>query len=221
MLGDQVVLRRIDTDYVNLTPILAYSKTPTPILSTIPSTNVITDCCSTVNGVWVPLEAAQAYIEDHPIPSTSTSPGALHLFLSDKLADRFPPALRDFVQSSRRTTVPGQFGKRFGSPQAKDLASQAALMVVPPIPPILEEEERPASSPYDGPLTETEKEIFQSICVNLEWEKDEPTPRLPTEEVVPAGDPDVPKASCSEDSRPLRRSRRVADAKAAKTRTRR
>lgn len=79
MLGDQVVLRRIDR-------LREPDAHPYVLENTYANCeyhslhkNVITDRCSTVNDIWVPLEAAQIYIE--PIPSTSTSLGALHLFL--------------------------------------------------------------------------------------------------------------------------------------------
>ncbi|KAF8921515.1 hypothetical protein CPB85DRAFT_1428494 [Mucidula mucida] len=220
-LGDQIVLRRIDNDYVNLTAILTHSRSPPPVLSTIPSAVVVKEGPLLLHGTWVPLQVAQTYVNDHPIPTASSTPsktGVLDLFLNERLSDRFPASLRNLVHSNWRQSIPGQFGRRFDALQARDLAEETVAST-----PISVEDELPSTTSvllrYNEPLTAKEQEIFQSICVNLEWENDEP-PRMP--QPVPTETEPEPSSSASHesDSRPLRRSKRVANL-AAKTRTRR
>jgi hypothetical protein len=109
-LGTHTLLRRLDTDFVNLSPIVAYSGAPYPVLSTIPNATVISRGSAAVAGTWVPLSAAQAYVRDHPVADN-----VLDVFLSDKLFERFPSALQDFSRSSTSGWTLNQFGPHFGS----------------------------------------------------------------------------------------------------------
>ncbi|KAK7466960.1 hypothetical protein VKT23_004024 [Stygiomarasmius scandens] len=248
-LGQYILLRRIDTDFVNLSPILTYARSPHPVLTTIPGAAVVTKGSPHVQGMWVPLPAARAYVKDHPLraPQEAVS---VDLFLSDSLVERFPSALRDFVFGERQANLTGQFGKSFGesdraatpaalamsamslasratdddnSASRYQLSSLAPLSLSPTLPP---------------PLSATEEKIFDELCVNLEWENDNPDPAgPPTFDSPPSSplsscppSPEIPpvplplpshaRTRSTETNKPLRRSRRVAEAKTARTRTR-
>ncbi|KAG6813622.1 hypothetical protein H0H92_009239 [Tricholoma furcatifolium] len=122
MLGSFQLLRRIDTDFVNLSTIVAYSGGSWPVLSTIPNAVQVTKGSVTVSGTWVPLPAAQAYVRDHhqqhaghPGQGQNAQDGPLQTFLSDTLFEKFPQALQDFHRSSVKGRMVGHFGPHFGS----------------------------------------------------------------------------------------------------------
>ncbi|KAG7452716.1 uncharacterized protein BT62DRAFT_22170 [Guyanagaster necrorhizus] len=237
-IGEYTVLRRIDTDFVNLTPISAYSHGPQPVLSTIASAIVISKGSPLIQGTWVPLDVAQAYVCDHPVASVSppTTPtrtsssssslsqsGLLDVFLGDNLYQQFPDAIREFVKHSRKTRPPG-FGKGFVSMiQAREVATQFNVALeekpLPTLDTVLDEQKPRAVIRYDEPLSATEQEMFHALCVNLEWEKDpvETSSDLLMTSIQPPPEPERPK---DVDTRPLRRSKRVA-AIASRTRSRR
>jgi hypothetical protein len=220
MVGTLTFLRRLDTDFVNLSPIVSYSGTPYPVLSTIPNATVISRGSPAVAGTWVPLSAAQAYVCDHPLPD-----GLLDVFLSDQLFERFPSALQDFHKSSSSGRTLNQFGPHFASTlQATQLCSQSerrdpdiSSLLAPAFPALA-----PPSPDVDAeqPLSSTEQEMFRELCITTDWDKDTGgslSPPLSPLSDVP-GDAD---SSPERSGRPLRRSKRVADAMiAAQSRTR-
>ncbi|PPQ89070.1 hypothetical protein CVT25_006442 [Psilocybe cyanescens] len=125
MLGAFQLLRRIDTDFVNLSPILAFSgaalsnNTPPLLTSAIPNAIVITKGSPKVCGTWVPLSAAQAYVKEHLAEERARD---LEVFLSDELVERFPEALREFHRNGRGKGLNlnlslglNQFGRHFAS----------------------------------------------------------------------------------------------------------
>jgi len=234
MLGSFSLLRRIDTDFVNLSPIVACSGAPYPVLNTIPNATVVAKGSPTVSGTWVPLSAAQAYVRDHPFQG-----GPLAIFLSDVLFERFPTALQDFHRSS----TPGRLLNHFGPPFGSTL--QATQLFVHTDAPswigwIAEEPQSvPAGPPsssdkdcdeVDIPLSATEQEIFHALCDSPDWDKENtPSPRvMATDEKMAVQElettqPEVgPRAEVRSErrERPLRRSKRVADALAAQCRVR-
>ncbi|KAJ6623446.1 hypothetical protein B0H10DRAFT_1943870 [Mycena sp. CBHHK59/15] len=219
-LGTFTLLRRLDTDFVNLSPIVSYSGAPIPVLSTIPNATLISRGSPAVAGTWVPLSAAQAYLRDHPLPDK-----LLDVFLSDTLFERFPSALQDFHRSSGAGRTLNQFGPHFGSTlQATQLCSQREPSAMPDISSILGPSTTPAeldTASADQPLNSTEQEMFQELCVTTDWDKDGSlSPLSPgPDELKPEFGPDpVPEGRSG---RPLRRSKRVADAIiAAQSRTR-
>jgi hypothetical protein len=209
-LGSQTLLRRIDTDFVNLTTILAHSGSPTPVVSTIPNAVVLNKGTDIIQGLWVPLSAAQVYIRDHPASAVK----GIDLFLSDKLAERFPSALQDFVASSRKEgRLAGQFGKGFGSMvQARELAAAAVPSRSSPNwepPPQLTLPSRAFTGfqlnhvtlddAQQVPLSPSEQEMFQALCVNLEWEKENSTPKTTGSFSQPKS-PCTPRRNSSQDT---------------------
>ncbi|KAG6872810.1 hypothetical protein C0995_006409 [Termitomyces sp. Mi166 len=259
MLGPFQLLRRIDTDFVNLSTIVAYSGGSWPVQSTIPNAAVVTKGSVMVSGTWVPLSVAQAYVRDHhPLQN-----GPLHTFLSDTLYERFPPALQDFHRSSTQNRKLGHFGPHFGSTvQATQLCGSAPEPPAQPSNTWEKTREDPApalapvgaftlslslTSPERGmeqtvelPLSPSEQEMFQVLCGTPEWDKENSPPSSPvvgenktafiadvqmieTQSVLPS---EAKVVEVERTERPLRRSKRVADAIAAqaqnkKTRSRR
>ncbi|KAG5644991.1 hypothetical protein DXG03_007268 [Asterophora parasitica] len=131
-LGPYQLLRRIDTDFVNISPIVAYTgsgnDTPWPPslnAHTVPNATTVTKGSPAVSGTWVPLRTAQAFVRDHhhlPRPPTKKNNAqaqqtrkALRTFLGDSLFERFPSALKDFHRSSTQGRMLGHFGPHFGS----------------------------------------------------------------------------------------------------------
>ncbi|KJA27241.1 hypothetical protein HYPSUDRAFT_198509 [Hypholoma sublateritium FD-334 SS-4] len=116
MLGAFQLLRRIDTDFVNLSPILAIAATA---LTEVPkNAMVVTKGSPEVSGIWVPLAAAQAYVQEHLAGAGKFADGemeALDVFLSDKLVELFPPALQDFHRTTPARGLLNQFGRHFAS----------------------------------------------------------------------------------------------------------
>ncbi|KAJ7470575.1 hypothetical protein FB451DRAFT_1340031 [Mycena latifolia] len=215
-LGAFTLLRRLDTDFVNLSPIVSYSGAPYPVLSTIPNATVVSRGSPAVTGTWVPLSAAQAYVRDHPLP-------VLDVFLSDTLFERFPSALQDFHKSSSSGRTLNQFGPHFGTTlQATQLCSQSERRepdISSLLAPLASPDPDAEAAPTEQPLSSTEQEMFHELCVTTDWDKDTASglspPPSPLSD-VPADDPPPERSG-----RPLRRSKRVADAMiAAQSRTR-
>lgn len=262
MLGPFLLLRRIDTDFVNLSPIVAYSGAPHPILSAIPNATVITKGSPIVSGgTWVPLSAAQAYVRDHPLPG-----GLLDVFLSDLLFERFPSALQDFHRSNAQGRFLNQFGRPFGSTLQASLLSVQTDTVAPqhhqgnpqgawdPLHGWVHRDSTvlPASGPFalgamavidkhheekETPLSATEQQLFHELCVipddsTAQFDGEDarsyspmsplsPVPSdLPELPLVPSEDILSASPGVEHPGRPLRRSRRVADALAAQGQTR-
>ena len=121
-LGSSLLLRRLDTDFVNISPIATHLGIPPPSPTLILNAVVITKGSPAVVGTWVPLSSAQTFVREHPLPG-----GLLDVFLSDTLFERFPPALQDF----HRTNAPGrllnQFGPHFSSTLIEAQRQQLAL----------------------------------------------------------------------------------------------
>jgi len=250
-LGTHTLLRRLDTDFVNLSPIVTFSNTPYPVLSTIPNATVISRGSAAVKGTWVPLAAAQAYVRDHPLPS-----GVLDVFLSDTLSERFPPALQEFARGSDGNgsvgRALGQFGAHFGSTlqatqlclsQQNNSQSEASSprrepdnIITSLLTPITVPQHKTPDEDVDAtavtePLSSTEQQMFTELCVTTEWEKDSPATATQCEfeppPLSPLSDcPDGPldlyqdlampqrelEPERERSGRPLRRSKRVADA---------
>ncbi|KAJ3829996.1 hypothetical protein F5880DRAFT_1607046 [Lentinula raphanica] len=195
-LGPYTLLRRIDTDFVNLTPILEYAQTPQP-MTVIPGATTVRKGRQEIQGFWVPLEAMRLYVQDcitnRPSTSSSNPLAILDIFLSDTLVERFPTALRAFVRSIK--TNNDSFGKHFGKSFGEGDTQISSSSVGTPNPTMMaavaakdrmhvDEELLPPPSMSFGvsmsigpsaevPLSDTEEKIFDEFCVNLEWDQEE------------------------------------------------
>ena len=175
VLGASHFLRRIDTDFVNLSCITNYTSTPlNSVHNPIHNFPCITQGSQTVMGIWVPLSVAQEYVKDHP-----SKDDVFDVFLSDQLHGRFPSALQDFVKSSAHTRTLNQFGPHFASTLEAQRVStkQPSQHVMSPAsegyalsPPLTVSAKHPPEVD-DVPLNEAEQEIFE-LCVVPDWDQD-------------------------------------------------
>lgn len=126
----RTLLRRLDTDFVNLTPLLAaFSPCALPALP--PSAVRFDHPNSAVAGIWVSLDCAREFLRtraqsgaetqaqgcpktaEQPCSQDETLRTSVEVFLSDELVMRFPSALRDFWRASKPGRMLGQFGVCF------------------------------------------------------------------------------------------------------------
>ncbi|PIL23834.1 transcription factor [Ganoderma sinense ZZ0214-1] len=226
--GSSTLLRRVDTDFVNASPI---SQVLSVAIPTAPSAVVITAGSPLICGTWVPLSVAQNIAGDDVTLAT---------FLSDDLRSLFPDALHTLQPALGLQAVHPQFGHQFESAsQARRRSMTSHRLELPPRefevswedhlsthPPFILataalDEHRPAMEEIpavvETPLSPTEEEMFHVLCATSEWETDECMDQ--TTEALSASTllPDI--TDCVQE-RPLRRSKRVANAAATRSRTR-
>ncbi|KAH7889748.1 hypothetical protein F5I97DRAFT_1924265 [Phlebopus sp. FC_14] len=235
-LGSTTLLRRIDTDFVNLTTILSHLSLPVPV--PLPQACiVIAHPSPSITGIWAPLTVARVYINELP-------EGTRDIFLSDELVMRFPTALQDFHKKSTPGRMLNQFGPYFGSsipshssPQHSTTKTDSAAIEketawepsvdavsveepILPIPPsydlafaALRPFESTEHSLAETPLSATEQEMFRALCVHPDWEAEKESDIVDIE-----GEVGTEVSGRNKDEMPLRRSKRVADAAAARSR---
>jgi hypothetical protein len=247
-LGSLLLFRRIDTDFVNLSPVVAYlGIAPT----SSPGAVIINQGSAIICGTWVPLASAQSFVRQHPLPNN-----LLETFLSDLLFERFPSALQDFHRSNAPGRLLNHFGPHFrstveakrrsqymfrneveigeaGEPWDRGLASDwdvedNLLSTHPPFSLALAALRRSTEEEIvpETPLSPTEQEMFHTLCVMPDWEKENVVPpstvrKEATSKDVREGaeEGSAPAPPCDQ---PRRRSKRVAiaNANAIATRTR-
>lgn len=242
-LGISSLLRRIDTDFVNLSPIAKHIGAPLPATKLIPNAMVISRGSPIILGTWVPLASAQSFIREHPLPGAP-----LDIFLSDVLYERFPKALHDFHKSNPNRRLLNHFGPHFRSTlelrlqtsSSKDpfdsnpwdmeeshewkiedhlMAVHTPYMLLTASGPLLQEDAGLAETP----LSPTEQEMFHTLCAAPDWDdgasaKD--VPEVDQDEERAESEPAEEEKPARRQQRPLRRSKRVANAIAARSRTR-
>jgi len=232
------LLRRFDTDFVNLSRIADYLRLPLSLLDSVAFGKEVLGGCPLIRGKWVPLDRAREFVGEY----ADTHP-VLETFLSGDLHKQFPPCVMALYLSSQDTRSSNQFGQPFRSmvhdarPRMSidDLLEASTpwergrwedddhfISIHPSLgiksndipTPIFEEQTAPETA-----LSPIEQEIFQSLCGSPEWD---PPVSAPTDDVEKEME-DVPviedKSGCSGRTRNLRRSKRVADI-ASKSRTR-
>ncbi|KAI0637139.1 hypothetical protein C8Q77DRAFT_550425 [Trametes polyzona] len=235
-LGSSLVLRRVDTDFVNIAPIAQHLGVACPSVS---AAVTVMGGSPAVRGTWVPLEVAHTVAEGKPI---------LEAFLSKDLRSYFPPSLNSLHPGDDRKSTYPEYGHQFQSasearrqsmtshrlelpPREFEVSWEDHLSTHPPFilatsaidghRPVTEE----APPPVVEALSPTEEAMFHVLCADPEWE--EATSPTPTEEmraaeavdatVVPSRPIDGGDAS---QDRPLRRSKRVANTATTRSRTR-
>ncbi|KAG9318432.1 hypothetical protein JVU11DRAFT_523 [Chiua virens] len=230
ILGSTLLLRRIDTDFVNLSTILSHLSLSHPLPLPDGCVNV-SHASLAINGIWTPLNVARLYARGLPA-------GIESIFLSEDLVMRFPTALQDFYQKSASGRSLNQFGPDFhtssplrnplntpqgnqGKPAKDDIWEgsvetglvEETLLAIPPSVNLALAALHPSTSTEvlalpEMPLSPTEQEIFRALCVHPDWETEEAGTASNEEKV----DTTLKRGSPME--KPLRRSRRVADAAA-------
>jgi hypothetical protein len=245
-LGSLPLFRRIDTDFVNLSPIITHLGIAPPLAS--PNAVLVNQGSAMVCGTWVPLAYAQAFVQKHPLPDNH-----LGTFLSDVLFERFPSALQNFHRSNASGRLLNQFGPHFkstieakrrshsifrtdmefrgtGEPWDEDLVSDwdedHILSGHSPFSLGLATLRRPPEEELvpETPLSPTEQEMFYTLCSLPDWEKETPLSMAVCSDESTSRVTDEDAEDDSAPSRvrdqPRRRSKRVANANAIATRTR-
>ena len=241
ILGASSLFRRIDTDFVNLTPITEYLGVTLP--SVPRSAVVVCHGSSIICGTWVPLSFVQEFVRNRPLPG-----GIIDHFLSDSLFELFPSALQIFHKTNAPGRLLNYFGPHFKSTvEAKrgsdctiksdigfraereswekfpgwDIDDDGLLSSDPPISLALAAlRHSPEESEVvpETPLSPTEQEMFHTLCGMPEWEKE---PMMACKETALWGDEDPEDDSAANRSRDYqsrRRSKRVAMAATIATR---
>ncbi|KAI6167070.1 hypothetical protein EDD17DRAFT_1542752 [Pisolithus thermaeus] len=229
-LGSTALLRRIDTDFVNLSVILSHLSLSVPSPLPLGCVSVF-HRLSSVSGLWVPLGVARTYAQGLPDVVKD-------IFLSDELVMQFPSALQDFHKNSTPERMLNQFGPLFKSSAPNNSLSSAPVLEreqtridkevtwEAPLDVVLEEPLvrippsfdvalaalRPEAPVEDEtremPLSQSEQEMFHALCGCPDWEDGKDI-----EEAGAKGSTE----SYGKEEKPLRRSRRVADAAAARS----
>jgi hypothetical protein len=140
----RTLLRRLDTDFVNLTPLLAaFSPSSLCAAAVLPSSAVRFEHPNlAVAGVWVSLDCAREFLRtrvqagtqrtERPLSQDETLRISVEVFLSDELVMRFPSALRDFWRASKPGRMLGQFGVCFeGGRVVGSQGSSSSLVSAP------------------------------------------------------------------------------------------
>ncbi|KAI0664979.1 hypothetical protein C8Q70DRAFT_23707 [Cubamyces menziesii] len=232
-MGTSTFLRRIDTDFVNITPIAQYLRTQCPLVS---DAVIISSGSPRICGSWVPLGTAQSMAED-----------ALNLrtFLSEDLQTLFPASIHLLCSGvGSKAPCPG-FGHQFKSasdarrrsmashrlelpPREFEASWEDHLSTHPPFILATSAIDGHRSIPEEEPpvveaLSPTEEEMFHVLCADPEWDSVNPTmdgrvPDTDETDVAPSRPTDTLEGV---QERPLRRSKRVAaSAVATRSRTR-
>ncbi|KAI9064254.1 hypothetical protein FKP32DRAFT_1570414 [Trametes sanguinea] len=245
-LGTSTLLRRIDTGFVNISPIARHLGKTCPSVS---STVVVTGGSPSVCGTWAPLEVARNLAKDESVLGT---------FLSDDLRSLFPEAINALCPPAVEPKTPcSGYGHQFKSAsEARRRSMTSHRLELPPREFEVSWEDHLATHPpfilatsaIDGhrpipeeappvveALSPTEEEMFHVLCADPDWDAD----RTPAEEDMqdtedvapPPSPPPQPQAPATPSSRPsdasevaqdrpLRRSKRVANAVTTRSRTR-
>lgn len=248
-LGSYLHLRRIDSDYVNISHLQDFLGVDLSA-GELPNAVVISQGSSFVCGTWVPAAAARQLIVDQPL---------VNAFLSDDLESRFPPTLDAFTRSkSQSHSLVHPFGRPFQSTTESKRESLSSfrlelpsrdpdapweagtdspwdvedhlLSVHPPfalasavrVPPVILPTE---DTEPETPLSPSEEEMFRTLCSVPDWEP-ESVKLVDVDEPLPVTTLEQEEAAVTEDSResvrerPLRRSKRVSTAVATRPTTR-
>ncbi|KAI0361914.1 hypothetical protein OH77DRAFT_3602 [Trametes cingulata] len=233
-LGSSTLFRRIDTDFVNISPIAQHFGIVCP---SVPTAVIVTGGSPGVCGTWVPLDVAHSIAKGESI---------LETFLSDGLRSLFPASL-NLLHPPPVDQKPSRagYGHQFKSasearrrsmtshrlelpPREFEVSWEDHLSTHPPF--ILAtsaiDGHRPVAEeppPVVEALSPTEEEMFHVLCADPEWDAVTPAP---TEErppdVADAAVMPVPPTNTAEVAQepPLRRSKRVANAVTTRSRTR-
>ena len=180
ILGSSTLLRRVDTDFVNLSLICQHLNVPVPCVS---GAATITIGSTLVRGTWVPLEVARDVAKDEM---------QLRPFLSDDLRSQFPDAIDALCSIGDHSTAHPAFGHQFKSASEERRQSMASHRLE--LPPREKEEswdshlsthpffafpttaidgERPTPeipAVAETPLSPTEEAMFHVLCAAPEWD---------------------------------------------------
>ncbi|KAI0317819.1 hypothetical protein OF83DRAFT_1119451 [Amylostereum chailletii] len=205
------LLRRIDSDFVNVTALAAALEAAVP---PVPPTgvDVVRGADEVVDGTWVPLTTASAFAGGR---RREEAPDGLDAFLAVDLHARFPNTLQAFHREKTRQRASGRFGPPFARARGevgwRSVPEAVEMEVEPWEGGEMEEEEEgrglhvdvELAKDVESPLSPTEEAMFQTLCRISDWE-------------TPGGKEEKGEERKGEPAReaPLRRSKRTAVSKA-------
>ncbi|THH33020.1 hypothetical protein EUX98_g1167 [Antrodiella citrinella] len=235
--GSSILLRRIDTDYVNVS-VIQDTLGIDVSASTQADAAIVSQGSAAVCGVWLPLTTARRLLADEPL---------VHAFLSDDVGRNISSTVDELRMSAAHHRGPSQFGRLFSSTveaKRESLSSHRLdlplrdtswdarkespwevedhLLSIHPLFAIMSTGVPNVSAlpttdtEVETPLSPTEEEMFRTLCSVPDWE---PTTdaALPVEEPlapVPEQTEERTSQRCKEPvcDVPLRRSKRVLTA---------
>lgn len=212
VLGPHQLLRRFDTDFVNVTRVAECLGVPPSFGPEVPRRELV-EGCPPILGIWVPLNHAQELVRKQALV-----PDALKAFLSNTLYEDFPSSIRNLHRSHEYLRSLQQLGPPFRSMVERQpslsIGDTTAQTTLP----------SHEGATLDTPLSVREEEIFQTLCACPDWDAPSPGPVAdPKPKERQAGEkraPVVQRPSRTTKTPPLRRSKRVAEALASRPRTR-
>ena len=218
VLGLHQLLRRFDTDFVNLTRIAESLGASPPSLDQDLTGRDLVEGCASIFGIWVPLSCAQEYVRTQLFV-----PSELEAFLSNTLYEDFPSSIRNLYRSHDHVRSLRQLGPPFRSMVERqhslsidDTTGKADMDIL--IPPFSD------GTTLNAPLSVKEAEIFQTLCACPDWDAPSPSPATDLKPEKQQAEGKRPRTaerpSRAADAPPLRRSRRVAESLASRPRTR-
>ena len=227
VLGSSHIFRRIDTDFVNMTPILQFLGLPFPDPpEKMASAVVVSRGDPLVCGTWVDLATARDMVQDEPLVKT---------FLSETLHEKFPQALQDFHQSSQQGRSLKQFGPHFQSTVDADTKREAVVhsfrVELPPRmrrwavedhllsvhPPFALRAAMVAVKTDDvvvpeTPLSPTEEEMFRTLCTATDWDAAQPSPSVAAVQSPLSVDVEMKPMESEVDTKPVEEEEEEAEA---------
>lgn len=219
VLGPHQLLRRFDTDFVNLTRVAECLEAPPSFGPDVPRRESVEGSPS-ILGIWVPLNHAQEFVQNQALV-----PNILKAFLSNTLFEAFPSSIRNLYRSYDSLRSLQQLGPPFRSMverptspsiNTNDTTEQAEIDTLPPT--------FPEGATQEAPLSLKEVEIFRTLCVCSDWDIPSPSPVVEQKpkkrQVEEKQSPGVQRPSRIAKGPPLRRSKRVAEALASRPRAR-
>ncbi|KAI0086299.1 hypothetical protein BDY19DRAFT_353379 [Irpex rosettiformis] len=236
VLGSSLILRRVDTNFVNISPILQFFGMEQPDLTTLSSPTVVTRGSSLVCGTWTPLSTAQDMFRSHAFLDNFLSNNLHECFLGsflevrnrvllERFVDEFGPPFQSTIDAKR-----GSFHLELPQQTARaswelDMVNDPLLSVHPSFAFGSTSFRVGSSSPdhivAETPLSPTEEAMFRVLCTAADWETTPSTDDLPqnplpvelepeTMETEPPAVEIMPPAErAKEREKPLRRSKRV------------
>ncbi|KAF9653148.1 hypothetical protein BDM02DRAFT_2168189 [Thelephora ganbajun] len=218
VLGPHQLLRRFDTDFVNLTRIAeCLGASPSSFGPDLPRRELVEGCPS-ILGIWAPLNCAREFMH-----TQSLVPDVLEAFLSNTLYEDFPCSIRNLYRSYDHLRSLQQLGPPFRSMvehqpslSIDDTTGQTEIDTL--VLPFSE------GTTLDTPLSVREEEIFQTLCACPDWDVPSPSPVAepkPEKRKIDEKRPSATQRPSRTTKVPaLRRSKRVAEALASRPRTR-
>ncbi|KAI6106411.1 hypothetical protein EV401DRAFT_2008791 [Pisolithus croceorrhizus] len=217
-LGSTALLRRIDTDFVNLSVILSHLSSSVPVSPAprVASVSFIGYLRSMGSGYHLALLGRMRRGSQTSFPSAlqdfhkNSTPG--------RMLNQFGPLFKSSTPNNSLSSVPvlereqTRIDKEVTWEAPLDVVLEEPLVRIPPSFDVAFAALRPEAPVEDAtremPLSQSEQEMFHALCVCPDWEDGKD---------IEVADAKGSTEGCGKEEKPLRRSRRVANAAAARS----